>query len=349
MLCSLDQTTRLFGPWNREVDGQQVSTWHEMGRPQVHGYDIKCISFVHEWQFVSGADEKVLRVFDAPKSCVESLALLTNDASMTSNIDSLPVGANLPALGLSNKAVFEDESVPEPEQVGSHSSTSASADTLSQVMNHPPFEETLIQHTLWPEVDKLYGHLYELISVDASHDGQYVASSCKAANAEHAVVRLFNASNWKEVKTKIDAHALTVTRVKFSHDDRWLLTVSRDRLWSLSERTEDPETPYRLVAKTKAHARIIWDCAWSHDDKLFVTGSRDKTLKVWTQTGPAKWDCVATIKCSEAITAVDFAPVAVNNTYVIAVGLENGRIQLLASADLEQVNQWSLWHNVDER
>lgn len=301
------------------MGGKEVCTWHEMGRPQVHGYDIKCISFVHDWQFVSGADEKVLRVFDAPKSCVESLAALTGDESMKDNIESLPVGANLPALGLSNKAVFEGESVPEGEndhQLGSHSSTSASAETLSQVMNHPPFEESLIQHTLWPEVDKLYGHLYELISVDASHDGQYVASTCKAANTEHAVVRLFNAANWKEVKTKIDAHALTVTRVRFSHNDRWLLTVSRDRLWSLSERTDDPDTPYRLAAKNKAHARIIWDCSWSHDDKLFVTGSRDKTLKVWTQTSPeqpAKWDCIATIKCAEAITAVDFAPIAVNN------------------------------------
>ncbi|KAK4519809.1 uncharacterized protein ATC70_010051 [Mucor velutinosus] len=355
--ASLDQTTRLFAPWNRQAHGQEVITWHEMGRPQVHGYDIKCIAFVRDWQFVSGADEKVLRVFDAPKSCVESLAGLTGDKSMLENTERLPVGANLPALGLSNKAVFENDTLPDDHietNIGSHTVTSATAEQLAQVLQHPPYEETLIQHTLWPEVEKLYGHGYELISVETSHDGQYVASSCKAATAEHAVVRLFSTENWKEVKTKIDAHALTVTRVRYSHDDRWLLTVSRDRLWSLSERqTGNVDTPYKLVAKTKAHARIIWDCSWSHDDKLFVTGSRDKTIKVWAQSNAdeeaAKWDCVATIKCAEAVTAIDFAPAAVNNKYIIAVGLENGRIQLLSSVDLQQINQWEMWHQFDQR
>jgi elongator complex protein 2 len=33
---------------------------------------------------------------------------------------------------------------------------------------------------------------------------------------------------------------------------------------------------------------------------------------------------------------------------VIAIGLENGRIQLLASVD-GQANQWTEWHHVDER
>lgn len=78
--ASLDQTARLFAPWKRG----DTLTWHEMGRPQIHGYDIKCISFVHEWQYVSGADEKVLRVFDAPRSCVESLAALSGATGMAS-------------------------------------------------------------------------------------------------------------------------------------------------------------------------------------------------------------------------------------------------------------------------
>ena len=35
-------------------------TWHEIARPQIHGYDIQCISFVDEWKYVSGSDEKVI-------------------------------------------------------------------------------------------------------------------------------------------------------------------------------------------------------------------------------------------------------------------------------------------------
>lgn len=34
-------------------------TWHEISRPQIHGYDINCISFVNKWRYVSGSDEKV--------------------------------------------------------------------------------------------------------------------------------------------------------------------------------------------------------------------------------------------------------------------------------------------------
>ncbi|ORE02149.1 WD40 repeat-like protein [Rhizopus microsporus var. microsporus] len=343
---SLDQTTRLFAPWNRTVDGQNVSTWHEMGRPQIHGYDLKCLAFIHDWQFVSGADEKVLRVFDAPKSCVESLACLTGDESLRENIASRPVGANLPALGLSNKAVFEGDAGEEETDVsnglGAHAYTSATPEALAEVMQHPPYEEHLLQYTLWPEVEKLYGHLYELTSVDVSRDSKYIASSCKAATAEHAIVRLFNASTWKEIKHSIDAHALTVTRCKFSHNNQWLLTVSRDRLWAISERREDEVEPYKLVAKNKAHARIIWDCSWSHNDKLFVTGSRDKTFKVWArpdQTIP-NWVCVYTGKCDEAVTAVDFAPNAVD---------ENGRILLYTTENGQQVDKWTLWHELDQR
>lgn len=84
--ASLDQTARLIAPWTRDVDGERVTTWHEVGRPQIHGYDLKCISFIHEWRYVSGADEKVLRVFDAPKSCVKSLAVLSGHPDMAAEM-----------------------------------------------------------------------------------------------------------------------------------------------------------------------------------------------------------------------------------------------------------------------
>lgn len=318
IINSLDQTTRLYAPWKRNLDNQPVETWHEMGRPQVHGYDIKCIAFTQNWQFVSGSDEKVLRVFEGPKSCVESLAALTKEEKMKEEATNQPLGANVPALGLSNKAVFENDvgsynnadDVDDQSPMQSYMNAPATQNSLLEVMQQPPFEEHLLLHTLWPEVDKLYGHLYEIMCVDATTDGKFIATACKASTPEHAVVRLFDTNKWKELSTKITAHTLTVTRVRFSHNDKWLLTVSRDRYWSLSERTEENgEIIYKLIAKNKAHARIIWDCAWSHDDALFVTGSRDKTFKVWKQNqeNPQDWVCLATIKCDEAITALDFA------------------------------------------
>jgi elongator complex protein 2 len=52
----------------------------------------------------------------------------------------------------------------------------------------PPTEENLLQNTLWPEVQKLYGHGYELFVLAARHDGTLLASACKATTMEHAAI-----------------------------------------------------------------------------------------------------------------------------------------------------------------
>lgn len=35
----------------------------------------------------------------------------------------------------------------------------------------PPTEDYLVRHTLWPEINKMYGHGYEIVSIDATSDG----------------------------------------------------------------------------------------------------------------------------------------------------------------------------------
>lgn len=55
----------------------------------------------------------------------------------------------------------------------------------------PPTEETLMQNTLWPEVQKLYGHGYEVFALAASADGELLASACRATTAEHAAVLIW--------------------------------------------------------------------------------------------------------------------------------------------------------------
>ncbi|CAG8496848.1 7052_t:CDS:10 [Funneliformis mosseae] len=330
---SLDQTARLFAPWCRKVSSNdKISlTWHEIARPQIHGYDIHCICFVNKWRYVSGSDEK----------------------------ESKPLGANLPALGLSNKAVFQTdienfEKAAQDEEFLSRQSyvhSSSTPNSLVQTLSQPPFEEHLLQHTLWPEIDKLYGHGFELISVGASHDGKYVASACKAASAEHAVIRLYDTSTWKELPNPLQSHTLTVTQTKFSHNDKYLLTVSRDRMWSIFERYDEGTTPYKFVTKNRAHARIIWDCSWSHDDTLFATGSRDKTVKIWTQImeqEQIQWKCIFVIKLQEAVTAIDFAPILINQRYLLAIGLENGKIIIYQSDDEQQSEKWNEFIEVDK-
>jgi elongator complex protein 2 len=68
---STDQTSRVHAQCRSKTEGSTV--WGELGRPQVHGYDLTCVAFLDRLRFASGADEKVVRVFDAPKGFAASL------------------------------------------------------------------------------------------------------------------------------------------------------------------------------------------------------------------------------------------------------------------------------------
>ena len=68
---------------------------------------MKCISILNKYKYVAGAQEKVARVFAAPKSFYNSFTCIANLSQDEITLDELPVGATVPVLGLSNKAVFE--------------------------------------------------------------------------------------------------------------------------------------------------------------------------------------------------------------------------------------------------
>jgi hypothetical protein len=52
------------------MDSCKVHSWHELSRPQVHGYDLVDVAFLDALRFVSIADEKVARVFEAPRGFI---------------------------------------------------------------------------------------------------------------------------------------------------------------------------------------------------------------------------------------------------------------------------------------
>lgn len=67
-----------------EVNNLKVS-WHEMGRPQVHGYDMVCIAAVNSLTFASGADEKVIRAFKPAKNFLRNFSALTGTNYFSEN------------------------------------------------------------------------------------------------------------------------------------------------------------------------------------------------------------------------------------------------------------------------
>ena len=356
---SADQTTRLHAEWStspgKEKEGQNKNTWHEMSRPQIHGYDLNCIDSLGATSFVSGADEKLMRVFTEPKAVARMLNRLTggvliDDSEIDSSSTLAADAATMPVLGLSNKAIdVVDDSVEIPtaaDQMASQTNTDRDAlDPASLVrrsaleIDHPPFEESLSRHTLWPEVEKLYGHGYEISCLAASHDGRLIASACKASSLNHAVIRIFETKRWTEIRPPLAAHTLTVTRLRFSGDDRFLLSVGRDRQWAVFERQQTEEGEYKLLqANPKGHTRMILDAAFAPPvrdggDVVFATAGRDKSVKVWAlqqKDGQRSFELALAMPQEHPVTAIDFLSEASGEgKLTLAVGTEKGKLSVV--------------------
>ncbi|XP_058832263.1 elongator complex protein 2-like [Topomyia yanbarensis] len=345
---SADQTTRVHACWKRS-DSDEV-TWHEIARPQVHGYDMQCLCLLSRYRFASGAEEKIVRIFQAPGNFVENfrqLCAVKEDHEGENILKNTPKGASVPSLGLSNKAVYGDNVEKPPESKHVKDMYPEHYFTPTTMLN-PPTEETLMQNTLWPEMQKLYGHGYEMYALAATADGRLIASASRATSTEHAKILIWDASTWKIVQ-HLQVHQLTVTQLAFAPSNTLLLAVSRDRTLSVFE-NKDPEATcnFQLVThtnkQTSIHTRIIWCCDWSHDSMHFATGSRDGKVVFWERKDEQYCAKAVLELKGESVTAVAFARRKLHqDQYLVAIGLETGIIQLY---EIEQ--DWKLLASVNQ-
>lgn len=188
-------------------------------------------------------------------------------------------------------------------------------------------------------MQKLYGHGNELYAIASSPDGKFLASGCRATTAEHAQIIIWSTKTWKQIQ-KLSGNNLTITQLRFSPNNRYLLSVSRDRRWCLF--AHDPATDLFVpVTESPAtgsvsHTRIIWTCDWSHDSKVFVTGSRDGKVIAWrlmaADGGSVRVEPFAVLNLkNESMMAVAVHHrnyMDVENQYLVAIGFESGIIQL---------------------
>uniref|UniRef100_A0A1Y1LNG0 Elongator complex protein 2 n=2 Tax=Photinus pyralis TaxID=7054 RepID=A0A1Y1LNG0_PHOPY len=351
---STDQTTRIHAPW---TFGDKITTWHEISRPQVHGYDLSCIAVLSRYKFASGAEEKIVRSFKAPKNFVQNFCRICHiDDSYEESATVEPKGAAVPSLGLSNKAVYEDDNADQATAKTTKEPYPEESYFKAVDLAEPPTEETLLQNTLWPEIQKLYGHGYEIYSLAASPDGVLLASACKSTTKEHAAILIWDTSTWTQLQ-KLYSHTLTIVQLAFSPDSKHLLSVSRDRRWSIFTRDTDTNT-FQLKGttdkKTGIHTRIIWCCAWSHDSQYFATGSRDGKVVIWGRNPDkppedvlGQYEAVGHVLefKGESVTALAFAPVTVEGSYLVGVGFESGIIKLYQW----NVKGWELFSILDNR
>ncbi|KAG2417214.1 hypothetical protein HFD88_008433 [Aspergillus terreus] len=330
---SADQTTRLHAQWLR--DG--LTSWHEFSRPQIHGYDLNCVDTLGPARFVSGAEEKLLRVFNEPKPIAKLLERLSGVKQTTEA--ELPDTAQIPVLGLSNQSMGEEAAADGDADTAAEVSKTQENQTILAESYRPPLEDQLARFTLWPEHEKLYGHGYEISAVAVSHDRTIIATACKASSIDHAVIRLYDTSSWHEIRPSLAAHTLTITSLCFSDDDKYLLSVGRDRQWALFCRSdEEPSTFKLLTSNPKGHSRMILDAAWAPGTETpsFATAGRDKSVKLW-QMDEGNFTCKVTIPLKTPVTAISFLPLAHNASFVLAVGEESGELSVyqIAAQTLE--------------
>ena len=361
--AGLDQTCRLW------IDLPNVTSlkerlWREVGRPQVHGYDLNTVECIGDGnnemkhRFVGGADEKEARSFDAPVSTLKLLTLIRG--TKLQDDKERVERAFIPSLGLSNRATADDAM--EEDSYAANGGDKMTADSynidtetkalssLQDMIDLLPHERDLGVTSLWPEVRKLYGHQTELICLasNACHisrgDKALLASSCKARDAENACIRIWNVEKNMCIAILKGGHKSTVTSLSFSSDGKFIASSGKDRrlcLWKISNSDEGTKVELAFMIES-AHKRIVWslDFCPNKPDTL-CTGSRDGFLKLWhirDRCGDNeqvevreihKWEPSRKKSLKvEPITAVAFAPRLLQKSMILAVGLENGLIEL---------------------
>lgn len=144
----------------------------EMGQGKLLGFRISSLCHVQD----QAADDKYLLLLcDAVwRFPFESLWFRAPNRKSRILQEERALGAAVPALGLSNKAVYSSDEVAERD--GPDLAPRAEPGAVSG----RPLEEHLQQSTLWPEVYKAYGHGNELYCMAADPRGALLASACKA-------------------------------------------------------------------------------------------------------------------------------------------------------------------------
>eukprot|EP01034_Spumella_vulgaris_P028955 gene28953-35916_t len=346
--ASSDQTCRLYAPLKTlntfadnlttspSIGTHSMPVWKEVSRPQIHGYDLNCVALAPASHVIfTGGEEKLIRVFDAPGIVLQGLKELCDIDSHVdadSHAEGRVVQAYIPELGLSNKAM---------ETMSSQEKREQEARCVSSIdWRFHPLEGQLADHTLWPEVKKLFGHNNDVMCMHISGDGKWLASANKARDTKTAQILLWDAQG-RDLIARLAGHESTVVTVKFSPDNKYLASSGKDRALCLYQHNPSGKTFNHVVYKKNAHKRIVWGVSWTPDSSKLLTVSRDGFCKVWvvntTTTSSEDYQEVLDLECihtfspfeGTAVTALDIrVPEDGSDGWLVAFGAENGDLQV---------------------
>ncbi|CAD8071421.1 unnamed protein product [Paramecium sonneborni] len=337
LTCSIDQTSRIFAKWIEN------DTYHEISRPQIHGYDLNAIKQIGN-QIISGGDEKILRMFNPSPFTINQLNYL-NEQNINSSIF---LNQNIPsqivtynnrqfnefklategiqqALGLMNVQMqFEDE---DDENIKGNNNDEDL--NLEVRYGKPPNDALLAKKSLWPETNKLYGHGYA-ISAIAIHQN-IAASSSVAITSKAAEIIIWDTNTFK-IKQLLSCHNYTVVQLVFSKSGKYLISVSKDRCLGVFIKQDDNN--YQLLSKSQPCSRIIYTCSFNNDENLIFTGSRDKKFRIYNTLEASL--PIKEIDFPDEITAID--SVFLDDKQIVAIAYAQGQLSIYEFTQTLELN-----------
>jgi elongator complex protein 2 len=294
---------------------------------------MTCVVPLSPTRIITAGEEKLLRAFDMPLGVRRGLRKLCKIDVGCCDEASVVDRAYIPELGLSNRAVELMSKAEAAEQ------ESRGVEVLDWAA--PPLEGQLADHTIWPEVKKLFAHSNDVLCVASS--AVWLASASKARDVATAAIVLWNIDKMTAV-SKLQVHESSVVCLQFSGDGGYLASAGKDRSLCVFKRTGQARQPFEVHAEQPAaHKRIIWDCSWvpiasgavEPSVQLLVTGSRDGVCKLWRVSVEAddKLACLLSFTPfgGSAVTALHCRPIFLDAaclTHTLAVGSEDGNISV---------------------
>lgn len=183
--------------------------------------------------------------------------------------------------------------------------------------SEPPHEDFLVKHTLWPEVNKLYGHPHEIQQVVHNSTHTILASACKALSKDSGSIILWDTKTWKILKI-LPFHNFTIYGLEFSPSDKYLASVSKDRKMAVYS------NDFTMLFNYEAHLRAITCLSFHLSEEYIITGSRDKHIKLHSIS---KQKIIDEINLKQPISAIAFARTK-EHQGIFIVGCFNGDIYI---------------------
>lgn len=244
-------------------------------------------------------------------------------------------------LGLSNKNRSEylpvsREDSTKPESESSQLDSINESNLLSRIS-----ENWLSSRTLFPEVEKLYGHPFEIYSLAIHPSAKFLVATCKSLQKESSQLKFWRTIDWRPFQPlpliERMIHTSTITCVQFSKKGHWLVATSRDRSFTLYKVnfTDDDSVILQLVWHQKAaHSRIIWTVDFVNlhcqdgECPLFVTGGRDNKLKMWQYfSDRGQGNLIHSLDFESSITALITLPSPPHSEKAaVCIGFESGHL-----------------------